>query len=333
LPVGYLVRRILIFLVVVWAAATVNFVIPRLARGDPVQAQFAQLEALGIRSEGMAEVVAAYRAKLGLDRPLWQQYFTYLQNSATFSFGPSITYFPSNVGDQITRRIPWTIGLLTVAIIWSFLIGNLLGALLGWPRSSRFVRWLVPVLMPLSAIPYYLIGLILLFIFAFTLKLFPIGEAYTPGLTMEWNWEFVINVLYHAVLPAFSIILASVGFWMLGMRGMMVTNMGEDYMLLADAKGLKSTRIFFRYAMRNAMLPQFTGLALNFGQIVSGAVLVEVIFSYPGMGWILWNAIKNTDYFLIQGIVYVLVLSVALAMLLVDLTYPLIDPRIGYGKR
>jgi len=150
---------------------------------------------------------------------------------------------------------------------------------------------------------------------------------------MEWNWEFVINVLYHAILPALSIILASVGFWMLGMRGMMVTNMGEDYMLLADAKGLKSTRIFFRYAMRNAMLPQFTGLALNFGQIVSGAVLVEVIFSYPGMGWILWNAIKNTDYFLIQGIVYVLVLSVALAMLLVDLTYPLIDPRIGYGKR
>jgi peptide/nickel transport system permease protein len=144
LPVGYLVRRVLIFLVVVWAAATVNFVIPRLARGDPVQAQFAQLEALGIRSEGMAQVVAAYRAKLGLDRPLWQQYFSYLQNSATFSFGPSITYFPSNVGDQITRRIPWTIGLLTVAISWSFLIGNLLGALLGWPRSSRFVRWLVP---------------------------------------------------------------------------------------------------------------------------------------------------------------------------------------------
>jgi Binding-protein-dependent transport system inner membrane component len=160
----------------------------------------------------------------------------------------------------------------------------------GLAEILRFVRWLVPVLMPLSAIPYYLIGLILLFIFALTLKLFPIAEAYTPGLTMEWSWEFVINVLYHAVLPAFSIILASIVFWMLGMRGMMVTNMGEDNMLLADAKGLKLTRIFFRYAMRNAMLPQFTGLALNFGQIVSGAVLVEVIFSYPGMGWILWNA-------------------------------------------
>jgi len=328
-----LLKRVLVFFLVVWAAATVNFIIPRLAKGDPIQAQFAQLEALGIRSEGMDKVVAAYRARLGLDRPLWQQYLSYLQNSATFNFGPSITYFPSTVSDQITRRIPWTIGLLTVAIAWSFLIGNLLGALLAWPKSSRFVRWLVPVLMPLSAIPYYLLGLILIFLLAFTFKLFPIGGAYTTGLSIEMSWEFVGSVAYHAVLPALSIILASIGFWMLGMRGMIVTNMGEDYMLLAEAKGLKSRRIFFRYGMRNAMLPQYTGLALAFGTIVSGAVLVEVIFGYPGMGWILWNAIKNTDYFLIQGIVFVLVLSVALAMLLIDLTYPLIDPRIGYGRR
>jgi len=332
-PTGYLVRRILMFFLVVWAAASVNFVIPRMARGDPIQAQFAQLEALGIRSEGMDKVVAAYRAKLGLDRPLWQQYLAYLQNSATLNFGPSITYFPSMVSDQITRRLPWTIGLLSMAIVWSFLLGNLLGALVAWPRSSRSVRWLVPILMPLSAIPYYLLGLILIFLFAFTFKLFPIGGAYASGMSIELTWEFAASVAQHAVLPALSIILASIGFWMLGMRGMMVTNMGEDYMILAEAKGLKSRRIFFRYGMRNAMLPQFTGLALIFGQIVSGAVLVEVIFGYPGMGWILWNAIKNTDYFLIQGIVFVLVLSVAAAMLLVDLVYPLIDPRIGYGRK
>jgi peptide/nickel transport system permease protein len=329
---GYLVRRILIFFLVVWVAATVNFIIPRLARGDPVQAQFAQLEALGIRSQGMDKVVASYRAKLGLDRPLWQQYLSYLENSVTFNFGPSITYFPSNVGDQIMIRMPWTIGLLTVAIVFSFIIGNLLGALVAWPRSSHFVRWLVPVLMPLSAIPYYLLGLMLIFIFAFTLKLFPLGGAYATGMSIDFTWPFVESVIYHSILPALSIILASIGFWMLGMRGMMVTNMGEDYMVLADAKGLTSSRIFFRYGMRNAMLPQFTGLALTFGQIVSGAVLVEVIFGFPGMGWILWNAIKNTDYFLIQGIVFILILAVALAMLLIDLTYPLIDPRIGYSK-
>jgi peptide/nickel transport system permease protein len=317
----------------VWVAATVNFIIPRLARGDPVQAQFAQLEALGIRSQGMDKVVASYRAKLGLDRPLWQQYLSYLENSATFNFGPSITYFPSNVGDQIMSRMPWTIGLLTVAIVFSFLIGNVLGALLAWPRSTRFVRWLVPLLMPLSAIPYYLLGLMLIFVFAFTLKLFPLGGAYATGLNIDLSWTFVESVIYHSILPALSIILASIGFWMLGMRGMMVTNMGEDYMLLAEAKGLTSSRIFFRYGMRNAMLPQFTGLALTFGQIVSGAVLVEVIFGYPGMGWILWNAIKNTDYFLIQGIVFILILAVALAMLMIDLTYPLIDPRIGYSRK
>jgi peptide/nickel transport system permease protein len=332
-PVGYVVRRLLVFVLVVWAAATVNFIIPRLARGDPIQAQFAQLEALGIRSEGMGEVVASYRARLGLDRPLWQQYISYLANSLSFNFGPSITYFPSNVGDQIARRLPWTIGLLSVAIVLSFIIGNVLGALLAWPRSSRFVRWLVPILMPLSAIPYYLLGLILIFIFAFTLKLFPLGGAYATGMSTNFSGEFVASVIYHSILPALSIILASIGFWMLGMRGMMVTNMGDDYMLLADAKGLKPGRILFRYAMRNSLLPQFTGLALTFGQIASGAVLVEVIFGYPGMGWILWNAIKNTDYFLIQGIVFVLVLSVAVAMLLVDLTYPLIDPRIRYGRR
>jgi peptide/nickel transport system permease protein len=173
----------------------------------------------------------------------------------------------------------------------------------------------------------------LIFLFAFTIKAFPLGEAYRTGLTIQLSWEFVISVAYHSILPALSIVLASVGFWMLGMRGMMVTNMGEDYMILAEAKGLRSRRVFLHYAMRNAMLPQFTGLAITFGHIVSGAVLVEVIFSYPGMGWILWNAIKNTDYFLIQGIVFVLVLSVALATLLVDLSYPLIDPRIAYGRK
>jgi peptide/nickel transport system permease protein len=332
-PIGYLLRRLLTFVLVVWAAATINFIIPRLARGDPIQAQFAQLESLGIRSEGMDKIVAAYRAKLGLDRPLWEQYLSYLQNSVTFRFGPSITYFPSDVGDLIAHRIPWTIGLLSVSVILSFLIGNLLGALLGWPQSSRFVRWLVPVLMPLSAIPYYLLGLILIFLFAFSVRLFPLGEAYTPGLMVSLTWEFVISVIYHAILPALSIVLASIGFWTLGMRGMMVTNMGEDYMLFAEAKGLRSATVFLRYAIRNALLPQITGLALTFGRIASGAVLVEVIFSYPGMGWILWNAIRNTDYFLIQGIAFVLVISVALAVLLVDLSYPLIDPRIGYGRK
>jgi peptide/nickel transport system permease protein len=281
----------------------------------------------------MDKVVAAYRAKLGLDRPLWEQYLSYLQNSATFNFGPSITYFPADVGTQITQRLPWTLGLLTVAIALSFLVGNFLGALLAWPKSSRFVRWLVPILMPLSAIPYYLLGLILIFLFAYTIRAFPLGEAYTTGLPIELSWEFVASVVYHAMLPALSIVLASIGFWMLGMRGMMITNMGEDYMLLAEAKGLKSRRVFLHYAMRNAMLPQFTGLALTFGNIVSGAVLVEVIFSYPVMGWTLWNAIRNTDYFMIQGIVFVLVLSVALATLLVDLSYPLIDPRIAYGRK
>ncbi len=333
MSLGYLLRRVGMFLLVVWVAASINFVIPRLARGDPIQAQFAQLETLGIRTSGMDQVVAAYKKRLGLDRPMVEQYFSYLWNVARFDFGPSITYFPADIGRLIVQRLPWTIGLLTASTIIAFIVGNLLGALLGWPGSSRWVKWLVPVLMPLSAIPYYLLGLILIFTFAFTFKLFPLGGAYSTGAKIELAPDFTLDILYHSILPALSIVLSVTGFWMLGMRGMMVTNMGEDYMIMAEAKGLSPLRIFLRYAMRNAMLPQVTGLALTFGGIIAGSVLVEVIFDYPGMGWILWRAIRNTDYFLIQGIVFVLVVSVALAMLVLDLIYPFVDRRIVYVRR
>ncbi len=332
MPLGYVLRRFGMFFLVVWVAASINFVIPRMARGDPIQAQFAQLETLGIRSSGMDQVVAAYRKRLGLDKPLIQQYVSYIWNVARFDFGPSITYFPAEVGRQIQLRLPWTLGLLTTSTILAFIIGNFLGALLGWPGTSGWVKWLTPILMPLSAIPYYLLGLILIFVFAFGLKIFPLGSAYSTGATIELTWRFALDVLRHGILPSLSIVLSVIGFWMLGMRGMMVTNMGEDYMIMAEAKGLSPMRIFFRYAMRNAMLPQVTGLALTFGGIIAGAVLVEVIFDYPGMGWILWFAIRNTDYFLIQGIVFVLVVTVALAMLILDLVYPLIDRRIVYGR-
>ena len=332
MSLGYVLRRLGMFLLIVWVAASINFVIPRLAKGDPIQAQFAQLEALGIRSKNMDEVVAAYRKRLGLDRPMIEQYFSYISNVSRFNFGPSITYFPSDVGRQIIMRLPWSLGLLITSTILSFIVGNILGALVGWPGSSKKVRWLMPLLMPFAAIPYYLLGIIMMFVLAFYFKLFPMGGAYSIGSTIELSPAFALDVLWHAILPAMSIILSVTGFWMLGMRGMMITNMGEDYMMMAEAKGLSPRRIFFRYAMRNAMLPQVTGLALTFGSIIAGSVLVEVIFDYPGMGWILWQSIRAMDYFMIQGIVYVLVVSVALAMLILDFTYPLVDRRITYGR-
>jgi peptide/nickel transport system permease protein len=330
----YLVKRVGLFLLIVWLASTVNFFLPRLGGQDPIRAQLGAQAAMGGNSQvGMKEMIAEYDERFGLNKPLYEQYFTYLGDTARLDFNFSMASYPTKVINIIWRSLPWTITLLGVTTLLSWTLGTVIGAMLSQPNAPRILRYILAPILTLSAIPFFLLGLLLIYLLGFQLKWFPLAGGYDQGLLPALDPKIIANMVYHSILPALSIILASIGFWMLGMRGMMVTNMGEDYMLLADAKGLKATRIFFRYAMRNAMLPQFTGLALNFGQIVSGAVLVEVIFSYPGMGWILWNAIKNTDYFLIQGIVYVLVLSVALAMLLVDLTYPLIDPRIGYGRK
>jgi len=194
------------------------------------------------------------------------------------------------------------------------------------------LQYLLPPLLTLSAVPYYLLGLVLLYVLAFRLPLFPSFGGYTPGTLPALNMGFVLDAASHAALPALSIVLAALGFWALGMRAMMVTVQGEDSMIFAEAKGLKNRTLFLRYAVRNALLPQATALALALGEILSGAVLVEVVFGYPGIGSVLYNAIKDFDYYLIQGIVFTIVVSIGLATLLIDLAYPLLDPRIRYGK-
>ncbi len=314
MPVGYVLTRVVMFFLVIWAAASIMFIIPRLARAAPVQS-------------------AVARARFGLDRPIVEQYGSYLWDVARLDFGPSITYFPSHVGRHIQMRLPWTVGLLTISAVLAFAVGNLLGAVLGWPGAPPRVRWLVPLFMPLMALPYYLLGLILVFLFAFIWPIFPFGGGYSTGAAIELTPAFAADVLRHGMLPALSIVLSSIGFWMISMRSMMITNLDDDYMILAEAKGLSPTRIFLRYAMRNSMLPQVTMLAITFGQIVAGSLLVEIIFDYPGMGWILREAIRFNDYRLIQGIVFVLILSVATAMLVLDLVAPLVDRRIVYERR
>ena len=172
----------------------------------------------------------------------------------------------------------------------------------------------------------------MLYLFAFQLKWFPTGKAYASGVDFGWSWEFIKTVIYHGTLPALAIVITSMGFWALGMRGMMITNEGEDYMILAEAKGLRSRRVFWNYGMRNAILPQITALALNIGLLAGGSVLVEYIFSYDGIGYLLYLGIVNNDYTLTQGIVFILILGTATAVLMLDLLLPLVDPRITYGK-
>jgi peptide/nickel transport system permease protein len=318
----------------VWLGATLIFLIPRLAPGDPIAAMVVRMAAQGQIIENSAELIALWRAKFGLDGPWYVQYFNWLKNCITLDFGYSLTQFPVQVWDIISAGLPWTIALLSVAVLITFLLGNTIGALLGWRRTPAWAKNLLPVTLTFSSIPPFIFGLMLLFIFAYSLHLFPNQGAYdSRRLEPGFNLEFILNAVYHGVLPVLAIVLTSMGGWALGMRGMMITTDGEDYMILAQAKGLRSGRLFYRYGVRNALLPQLTALALSLGLIVGGSVLIETYFVYPGVGYRLYYAITNGDYTLMQGIVYILILATATAVLVIDLSYPLIDPRITLQKK
>jgi len=331
---AYVVRRVLLFFVVVWAATTLIFFLPKMAPGrNPVVERIGMMMATGgVNTGNIQAMVEAYESKFGLDKPLWQQYVTYLADLARLDFGYSLMLYPTKVIDVIRISMPWTIGLLTVSTVIAFSLGTLLGGLLAWPRAPQAIQYLLPPLFMFSVIPYYLFGLILVYILAFQVRIFPMSGNSQYGAVVSISPAFLWDVVYHSILPALSIILASLGFWALGMRAMMVGIAGEDYMLFADAKGLKSKRIFLGYAMRNALLPQTTTLALSLGTILSGALLVEVVFNYAGMGAVLFRAVSAFDYFTIYGVVFFIIVGVAFTTLVLDLVYPLLDPRIRYSK-
>jgi len=329
----YLLRRFGVFLLIVWIAATLNFFLPRLSGQDPVRMKLLQQAQLGgYVQTGIEAMVKEYDRRFGLDRPLWVQYLAYLRDAARLDFNYSIANYPRTVNEMIAEAVPWTIGLLGTTTLVSFTLGTVLGALLAWPRAPRWMRFLMPPLWALHAIPFFLLGLILIYLLAFRVQLLPMFGGYSAGAFPGLTVAFVGDVLRHAILPAMSIVLVATGGWALAMRGMMVTTQGEDYVTFAEAKGLRSLTIFLRYCVRNAMLPQTTGLALALGQILSGAVLVEVIFGYPGIGTVLYQAIRESDHFLIQGIVFTVIVALGLATLILDAIYPLLDPRISYRK-
>ncbi|MCE7987943.1 MAG: ABC transporter permease [Caldilinea sp. CFX5] len=330
---NYIIRRVFFFLIIVWLAASVNFFLPRLTGQDPIREKLMREAMLGgAVQSGLDEIVKTYEVKFGLDRPFYQQYLSYLGDILRFDFNYSIAHYPNRVIDMLLDSLPWTLGLLTVSFLISFTVGSLLGALFGWPRTPRYVHWFFGPLLSLNAIPYFLLGLLLLYFLAFAVKAFPSGGGFERGTLPTLSWDFALDIAYHAILPALSILLAQVGGWALGMRAMMITTQGEDYMVFADAKGLSERTLFMRYAVRNAILPQVTGMALVLGNIFSGAVLVEIIFQYPGIGSMLWRAIRETDYFVVQGVVFFSIVSIGLATLVLDLIYPLLDPRISYEK-
>lgn len=332
LTFSYIVRRVGVFILVIWGAATINFILPRLAPGDPITAVLLRMEQQGMFLDNQLELIDFYRAKFGLDDPLPVQYVKYLRNMATLEMGYSLSYYPTPVKEIIFRSLPWTIGLLSVATTLAFLFGTTAGALMGWRATPKWLRNLLPFTMTFASIPSFLMALVLLYIFVFGLEWFPAGGAYGLAVEPGFTWPFIKDVIYHAILPVAAVVIVAAGGWALGMRGMMITIHGDDYIILAKAKGLSKSRVFWRYAARNALLPQVTALAMSLGGVVSGSALVENWFAYPGVGWLLGMAVSNSDYTLIQGITFFMVLATALAVLLIDLFYPKIDPRITYQR-
>jgi peptide/nickel transport system permease protein len=326
----YLVKRLSIFFITLLAATSINFIIPRITPQDPIAALMGKLAAKGQVISNSDKLMNSYREKFGFDEPLPVQYIKYLANVFRGDLGYSLSYYPGKVTDIILRAIPWSMGLLFFANLAAFIIGSLLGAVCSWKRTPSLVKVLVYIVMPLSVIPFYMLAMMILYLFAVIFPLFPIGGAYTAGTAGGFTPAYILDVIKHTVLPALSVAVSLIGFWTLGMRGIMATVLHEDYLLYAQARGLRPWRIFFSYGIRNAMLPQITAFTLDLGRIISGAVLVEIIFSYPGIGMVLFNALREADYFVIQGIVLFIIVSVALAALLIDLIYPKLDPRIKY---
>jgi len=319
----YLLRRIGLYLVTAWAAITLNFLIPRLMPGDPGEVLLAKFHGrLDPRS------LQAIELAFGISHAsLWTQYLGYLNDLAHGNLGVSLNYFPTPVIDVLAQSLPWTLALFGFATIFSFALGTLLGILAAWKRGSRLDSFLSPVATTFQAIPYFWLALLVVYVFGAILRWFPLSGAYNVDATPNVSAGFLLDVAYHSILPALTIVISSMAGWMLGMRNMMLTTLSEDYVLLAEAKGLSRRRVLFAYAARNAILPNVTGFALAIGAVVGGQLLTEIVFSYPGIGYALLQAVLAEDYPLIQGGFLLVVLAVLVANFLVDLLYVAIDPR------
>jgi peptide/nickel transport system permease protein len=303
-------------------ALTVNFFIPRAMPGNAVQSVMAKFPNL------QPAAYKAIQALLGVGHPgsIWSQYVSYLDDVFHFNFGTDVSQYPASVSSLLVQTLPWTIILVGTATVIAFLVGTALGIVAGWRHGGALDR-VLPGLMFLQAIPYFFFALILVELLAIKTHVFPTGQGYDNGLIPGWHGDFISSALYHSLLPALTIVLTSIAGWMLQMRNVMITTIGEDYVIAAQAKGLSNRRVIFTYAARNALLPQLQGFGLAVGFVISGALVMEIVFSYPGIGLLLLNAVTSHDYPLMQGIFLVITFAVLIANLVVDMIIVFADPR------
>ncbi len=330
---GYLVRRILLYIVILFFALTAFFFIVHLGPGDPVLKFLNDMQSRYAYNPGTNEVgLNAFKAKFGLDQPVGVRYLRFMNELLLHgNFGPSMVRYPTNAQDVVLQAMPWTIGLLAVAVIVSWVLGMALGTVLGWRRGTRFEGITTPVALVLSQVPVYLMAILLATLLVYVVHLFPAGYAYTAGLKKGFNLPYIGSVIYHGILPALSMVFVYVAGNALSQRAMVINLIGEDYMKLAEAKGLPGRTLVNRYILRNTLLPQTTGLALSLGFVVNGFFLIEWIFRYPGVGFLFVNSISSFDYNVILAIAVITMVVVLLANLIIEFLYPLIDPRIRRG--
>jgi len=322
----YFLRKLAVYALTFVVAVTVDWSIPHLMPGNPVLTLMGRIQ---IQDPRVAQhMYHHYMRAFNLDLPLWKQYWYFWVSLFHGDLGTSILQFPSTVTSIIAHAVPYTLGLLIPAILLSWWAGNKVGAMAA--RRKVLDNTALPVSYALTATPYMWIAILLVFGFAVTLSVFPVGFAYDPTAARGWTWSFIGNLLYHWFLPFLSLFLVSFGGWAIGMRNMIIYELESDYAHYLEALGAPQ-RLVRKYAFRNAVLPQVTGLALSLGAVIAGALVTEIVFSYPGLGYQIYRAITNEDYFVIQGIFLFIIIGVLAANFLVDIVYVLIDPRTRLG--
>jgi peptide/nickel transport system permease protein len=329
---GYLLPRIGQWAIVIIIGVTVTFIIPRMSPNDPVERQIGQMMTTGAQVDPAAVIHMreALTEMYGLKGSAWQQYFAFWGRLLRADLGPSLSTFPTPVTLLISRAMPWTLGLLMTSVLISWVIGNVLGGLASYYPRSRIMSVIDVLSQAVRPIPYYVMALVMLIMFAYVVKIFPFGGAYPPGTHVALTPQFVGTVIKHSALPALSLVTVGMGSWFLGMKSLTSNIISEDYVVYAETAGLRERKILFNYVMRNALLPQITGLGLQLGSLFSGALIMEVVFGYPGMGTLMFQAVLANDYSLIMGIAIFSVVGVATAVLILDLIYPLFDPRVRH---
>ena len=322
----YLLRRLGFFLLTLWAALTLNFIIPRFMPGSPLQALRDRTHNR-LSPAALEQMLTSYGFKP--DENVFVQYLDYLKNMVTGQWGISIG---ATLGEPVTRivrqALPWTLGLVGVTTVLAFVLGSLIGVVAGWRRGSRLDSLLPPAFVVTSALPYFWVGLLLILVFSvWTGGLLPSDFNYDSGLQPAFTPAFVFSVFSHALLPAATILITSIGGWILTMRNNMITTLAEDYVRMGRAKGLSDRRIMTAYAARNAMLPNLSGFAMSLGFVIAGSILVEYVFNYPGLGYLLYNSVQNTDYPLMQALFMLFTVAVLVAVLVCDIAIAILDPR------